>query len=58
MRAMKGASIALGAPSFFMWVMKRPMALGGLLSFLAPGDFWIGAALEVAGMLMQRGKGG
>lgn len=41
------------------------MALGGLLLFLAPEDFWIGtvllclgAALEVAGMLMQRGKGG
>jgi drug/metabolite transporter (DMT)-like permease len=40
------------------------MALGGLLLFLAPEDFWIGTlllclgvALEAAGVLMQRRTG-
>jgi len=40
------------------------MALGGLLIFLAPEGFWIGtlllglgAALEIAGTLMQRRAG-
>lgn len=40
------------------------VAMGGLLFFLAPEDFWVGtlllglgAVLEVAGMLMQRRPG-
>lgn len=41
------------------------LVLGGILLFLAPEDIWIGtlllglgAALEIAGAVMQRGRGG